>query len=70
MKGFERIMRINHRLSRTGLTNVRPDLGFAERKRGVSALVCGSLQLPGSEGGVAVPIPKKGDEALFFGMSY
>ena len=28
---------INHRLSRTGLTNVRPDSGIAERKRGAPA---------------------------------
>ena len=32
----------NHGLSRTGLTNVRPGLSFAERKRGMSVLVRGS----------------------------
>ena len=40
MSGFVKGER-NHGLTRTGLTNARPGLSFAERERGMSVLVCG-----------------------------
>ena len=35
---------INHGLTRAALSNVRVDSGFAERKRGMYVLVCGSKE--------------------------
>ena len=45
MKGFERMreMKINHGLSRTRFANARAFSKTAERKRGVSVLVCGLI---------------------------
>ena len=47
-------MKLNHGRARTGLTNVRPDWEWRQRKRRASALVCGSKHRAEAGGGAGV----------------